>query len=101
MDVVRCFPCWIDATAGETSIESAAALSAEDVRKELKAALSAQDAEDIKIDGPTKIKTSDGEEWTVTCKHEWGEDDRDEWHVAARAGDAKRVGFVIMGSLPE
>ena len=32
MAVVRCFPCWIDATAGETSIESAAALSAADER---------------------------------------------------------------------
>ena len=76
------------------------ALSTEDAKKELVAALSEQDAEDIKIHGPTKIKTSDGTEWAVTCRHEWGEDDRDEWHLAACAGDAKLV-FVIMGSLPE
>ena len=73
----------------------------EDAQKQLKAALSARDTEEININGPTKIKTSDGVEWTVTCRHEWGEDDRDEWHVAARAGDAKPVVFVIMGSLPD
>ena len=78
----------------------ASALSAKDAQKELEAALSAHDAEDIKINGPTKIKTSDGTEWAVTCQHEWGEDDRDLWHLAARAGDAKLV-FVIMGSLPD
>mgnify|MGYP001335621677 CR=1 FL=1 len=73
----------------------------EDAKKELYAALSVSDAENIKLDGPTKIKTNDGEEWTVTCQHEWGEWDRDEWHVVARNGYAKHVTFVIMGSLPE
>eukprot|EP00944_MAST-04C_sp_MAST-4C-sp1_P010170 g10170.t1 len=76
-------------------------LSVKEVKEELYTALSVADAENIKIDGPTKIKTSDGLEWTVTCQHEWGEGDRDEWHVFARTGDAKLVTFVIMGSLPE
>jgi hypothetical protein len=78
----------------------ASALSAEDARKELEGAMSAHEAEEIKLNGPTKIKTSDGTEWTVTCQHEWGRDDRDEWHLTARAGDAE-VFFMIMGSLPE
>ena len=85
----------------ESPPDDASALSAVDVRKELKAALSARDAEKIHTHGPTKIKTSDGVEWAVTCQHEWGEDERDEWHLAACAGDAKKVAFVIMGSLPE
>ena len=76
-------------------------LSAKDAEKELYAAVSVSDAENIKLDGPTKIKTSDGVEWTVTCQHEWGEYGRDEWYVVARTGDTKLVTFVIMGSLPE
>ena len=76
-------------------------LSEKDAENELYAAISVSDAENIKIDGSTKIKTSDGVEWTITCKQEWGEYDRDEWYVFARNGDTKLIKFVIMGSLPE
>ena len=78
----------------------ASELSAEAAKKELEAVVFARDAENIKLDGPTKMKTSDGVEWEVSCQHEWGEQGRDEWHVSARAGD-KLVRFMIMGSLPE
>ena len=71
--------------------------SLKELKKELYTALSVYDAENIIIVEATKIKTSDGVEWTVTCQHEC----REEWHVFARTGDTKLVTLMISGNLPE